>query len=300
MIAPPSELVKNVRALNGDQGVEWLAKLPEIVHDLEVEWAVSVGAPFNNGEYNYVARAVDRNRRPCVVKIAPPRGDRDHFSEAKYLALSQGRGAVALLAHDPDRMAMLIERAIPGKTLTKTFEDREPDSIEPAIEVLRSTSRAIPADLSDVILLDDWFDGLRRSGGTAFPAAHAEKALDIYDRLRRQTEFIGYLHGDFHPDNIVSADRAPFLLIDPKGMIGHLGYEIAVFLNNFHWWQDEAPDIRERLDVAIRQFANAFEMSELELREWAFAQMVLAAWWTFDEMPENYTNDVAKADIWDV
>ena len=129
---------------------------------------------------------------------------------------------------------------------------------------------------------------------------YAEKALAIYETLRNQPEFVGYLHGDFHPDNIVSATREDFLLIDPKGMIGHLGYEIAVFLNNFHWWQDEAPDIRPRLASAIQTFSDAFGISPSELREWAYAQMVLSAWWTFDEMPDLYDNEVAKADIWDV
>jgi streptomycin 6-kinase len=271
-----------------------------VLRQLEDEWKITVQEPFLNGEYNYVARALTDDDHACVIKVAPPRNDRDHFGEAKYLRISNGKGVVRLLRHDPERMAMLIERAIPGETLTRTFETREPDSIEPAIELLRSTSREIPEDRGEIILLDLWFDGLRRSGGTTFPGEYADKALEIYDRLSPQTEFAGYLHGDFHPENVVSATRGDFLLIDPKGMIGHLGYEIAVFLNNFHWWQEEVPDIRERLRVAIDQFAAAFMISPAELREWAFAQMVLSAWWVFDEMPNLYDNEVAKADIWDV
>lgn len=296
----PSELVRNTRALSGEEAEPWIAAIPQLITFLEIEWDIAVGDAFVNGEYNYVARAVYRNGGPCVIKIAPPRNDDDHFSEAKYLGIANGEGAVRLLAHDREHMAMLIETAIPGKTLTDTFEGNEPASVQPAIDLLGSTSRKIPSDLSEIILLNDWFDGLRRYSGTAFPKEYAEKALTIYADLSRQTERIGYLHGDFHPDNIVSAERAPFLLIDPKGMIGHIGYEIAVFLNNFHWWQEDEPDIRERLSGAIRQFAEAFGIKERELRQWAFAQMVLSAWWTFDEMPDIYNNDVAKADIWDV
>jgi len=36
------------------------------------------------------------------------------------------------------------------------------------------------------------------------------------------------------------------------------------------------------------------------LRQWAYAQMVLGAWWMYDEMSEIYDNEVVKADIWDV
>ena len=107
-------------------------------------------------------------------------------------------------------------------------------------------------------------------------------------------------HGDFHPGNIVSAKRAPYLVIDPKGMIGHIGYETAVFLNNYHWWQEDAPEIRDRLNIAIEKFSVALDLDPFELRQWAFSQMVLSAWWTFDEMPGIYNNEVAKADIWDV
>jgi hypothetical protein len=51
---------------------------------------------------------------------------------------------------------------------------------------------------------------------------------------------------------------------------------------------------------AIERFAEAFDMETAELRHWAFVQMVLGAWWTFDEMPSLYDNEVAKADIWEV
>jgi len=98
----------------------------------------------------------------------------------------------------------------------------------------------------------------------------------------------------------VTATRERFLAIDPKGIVGHLGYDIAVFLNNLLWWQKNSPGLREFLDGAIRQFAEALEFQDRELREWAYASMVIGAWWTYDEMPEHYDNEVALADIWDV
>jgi streptomycin 6-kinase len=109
-----------------------------------------------------------------------------------------------------------------------------------------------------------------------------------------------YLHGDLHHENILSATREPYLAIDPKGIVGHVGYEIAVFLNNHHWWLEGDEDIPKKLDHAVQQFSEAFEISPDDLRRWAYAQMVLSAWWTFDEMPDIYNNEVALADIWDV
>ena len=98
----------------------------------------------------------------------------------------------------------------------------------------------------------------------------------------------------------MTATREPFLAIDPKGIVGNLGYDIGVYLNNFIWWNGTRPDLTSRLNIVVAQFAEAFEIEPNELRKWAYAQMVLSAWWMFDEMPDIYDNEVVKADVWDV
>ena len=128
---------------------------------------------------------------------------------------------------------------------------------------------------------------------------YSRKALEFYQKLTSGTQRV-YLHGDFHPGNIVTATREPYLIIDPKGIVGSLGYDIAVFLNNMHWWLHQTADLKARLEAALHGFADAFGMSETELKQWAYAVQVLGAFWTFDEMPAIYSGGVVKADIWDV
>lgn len=106
------------------------------------------------------------------------------------------------------------------------------------------------------------------------------------------------MQGDYHLGNVVTAERAEFLAIDPKGIVGHVGYDIAVFLINLRGWQEKNGDVFELIANAIAQFANAFEMSETEIREWTFATMVIGAWWNFDDMRELYDATVAMPDIW--
>jgi len=295
----PGELVKHVTGMLGSVGEKWLSDLPPAIERLEQQWSVVVGDPFAAIEFNYVAAAVRNDGTDAVVKIAPPFDSQEGFSEAAFLRHKRGLGCVRLLAEDRELRAMLIERALPGENFTDHFRDREPESVLPAIKVLGALQGPPPGDLSDVIYLDDWFDGMKRYPSTGFPHRYAEKALELYDHLSKGREHT-YLHGDFHPGNIVTATREPFLAIDPKGILGHLGYEIAVFLNNFHWWQETLDDVHERLDSAVDQFSQASPLSELELRQWAFAQMVLGAWWTYDEMPDLYDNEVNKADIWGI
>jgi len=297
---PPAELVTHVTAICGRAGEEWLNALPKLVGDLERLWSIKARAPFAAGEFNFVAPAVREGGELCVLKISPPYKTIEIFGEAAFLKSRDGNGAVRLLAEDKTRLAILIEYAAPGKNLAEQFAENKAGAVEPAIDVLKAILQAPPADSNGIKTLDDWFDGLRKSLATEFPVAYTKKALGIYDTLSAQTEQTFYLHGDYHPGNVVTATRAPYLAIDPKGIIGHIGYEIAVFLNNLHWWQETEPDVKARLDRAIFQFSNAFGIDPVELRQWAFAQMVLGAWWSFDEMPEYYSNEVAKADVWDV
>lgn len=293
------ELVAHVTAICGRRGEEWLENLPDIISRLEDQWSVSILKPFPAIEFNFVAPALRNGSEAVVVKISPPYEHQESRSEATYLRTHDGEGVVRLLAEDRHLDAILLERAIPGKNLTELFAENESACLFPAVEILKRIAGPVTADLGDVIMLDHWFDGLRRASSTRFPPDYVEKALELYDNLLRDQPNL-YLHGDFHPANIVSAQRSPYLAIDPKGIVGPLGYDIAVFLNNYHWWQEMCVDIRDRLEVAVRTFSEAFGINVITLRRWAFAQMVLSAWWTFDEMPELYEKDVEKSDIWDV
>lgn len=296
----PADLVTHVTAICGPSGVEWLDALERTVSELEELWTIRVLEPFAAGEFNFVAPARGLSGDRCVLKIAPPFDPVEIHGEADYLRSRNGEGAVKLIDEDPDRRAILVEHALPGKNLAELFEDDQMSALPPAIDVLRSILAPAPKPGDGVKTLDEWFDGLRRYPSTNFPADYAEKALTIYEELRAQPGRTFYLHGDLHPGNIVSATRSPYLAIDPKGIVGHVGYDIGVFLNNFHWWQETLPDIHERLDFAVSEFASAFDIDPTEIRKWAFAQMVLGAWWTFEDMPEFYDNAVAKSDVWNV
>ena len=98
----------------------------------------------------------------------------------------------------------------------------------------------------------------------------------------------------------MTAQGDSYLAIDPKGLIGHIAYDIAVFLNNLHWWQKGKPGVTARLHEALKTFANAFDLNESELREACLAFMVLSAWWNFEEMPERYDDQIVLADVWDI
>ena len=108
------------------------------------------------------------------------------------------------------------------------------------------------------------------------------------------------IHGDFHHTNILANGRNSFTVIDPKGVIGDVRYDIAVFLNNHHGWLARRKAVRDELESAVMQFADAFATSPEGIRQWGFAQMVLSSYWTFTEGGLFWRKRLASADIWNV
>jgi streptomycin 6-kinase len=296
----PCELVSHVSVGCGERGVAWLRDLPKVMQRLEKLWSLRIGEPFPGIEYNFVAPATREDGEDVVVKIHPPWDPIEIFDEAEYLRARDGDSCVRLLAEEQSLRSIMIERLTPGRTLTELFDKRKMDSLSPAIDVLLRITMPTSAAPADAPTVDRYFRTFERYRETDFPHDYAEKAFDIYNDLSRQTDRTFYIHGDFHPANVVNSDRGPYLAIDPKGVVGHIGYEIACFLNNFHWWQEDDPDVRSKLAVAVQEFSTAFDIPEIELRQWAYAQMVIGAWWNYADMPGLYDGSVVKADIWDV
>ncbi|MEQ1763229.1 MAG: aminoglycoside phosphotransferase family protein [Pyrinomonadaceae bacterium] len=296
---PPDELVTHVTAICGDAGVAWLADLPLTVAMLEEKWGVTTKAAFEKGEYNFVAPARSESV-DAVLKVSPPYPTIEIFAEAEFLRNLNGKGAARLLEVDAVNRAILIERIRPGVTMDVHFADDPFACVEPAIKVLKSILARPPYPPAEAQLFYDWHYRFQRALDSEFPYEYANKALTIFDRFFQDDGRTFHLHGDFHPGNVISSGEEDFVVIDPKGLVGHVAYDISVFLNNLHWWQKRMDGIQERLFQAARQFGDAFGMDERTIREAAYAGMVIGAWWNFEDMPELYNNEVVLADIWDV
>jgi streptomycin 6-kinase len=295
----PRKFVENTISLCGEVGREWLESLPSVIAQLEKDWDIIVGRHFLNLSYNYVANAALLNGKAAVLKIALPLNKPEIGSEAAYLKTLDGKGVVRALNFDDSRKALLMERVSPGANL-KSFCKKDPDSaVQIAIDALSKVLRPVESDSGSFAKLDNWFAGLERAIGTGFPQEYAEKALQLYKELRTSDDRLFLTHGDLHHENIISSYRERFLLIDPKGLIGHFGYDIGVFLNNHHWWLDDDTRVPARLDRAVKDFAGAFHMEEAIVRKWAFCQMVLSWWWTFDGEGAA-AEELGLSEIWNI
>jgi len=295
----PVRFTEIITGLYADAGTQWLADLPKIVNKIAENWSLAVEQPFPNLSYNFVAPCVCADGSRAVLKIGFCAENSEIFNEAKFLKIFDGEGTVKLLRFDKNYCALLLERLIPGENLTRLCQTNDVQATSIAIGVMRKIWRTPPKN-HDFPMLEKWTDGLKRAAKTEFPIQFIRKAQDYFEELNAPSKQKFLLHGDLHHENILSAQREPYLIIDPKGIVGDIGYEISVYLNNQANWVSGLPDSREKLNRCVNQFAEAFEIEPRNLRKWAFAQQVLGVWWTLEDNGKNWKNDLALAEIWEV
>lgn len=295
----PEKLTQNISGLFGAKGEKWLADLPEIIREISAEWSLTIDKTFPNLSFNYVASCVDKMGEKYVLKIGVPETDSPVLSEKRALEAFGGKGAVKLLKFDARLCAMLLERAMPGKTLSEVCGEDYGEAVEIAIEVMRKLPRN-PPDKSEFVNLETWINALNRAVKINFEPEKVCKAQKFFAELVEPFERKILLHGDIHFDNILTARREPYLLIDPKGIVGEIAYEIAVFLNDLAGWTAHLSNQKKILASAVESFSQAFAVSTADLRKWAYAFAVLSAWWMLEDFGKGWEAQILRADIWEV
>ncbi len=71
-------------------------------------------------------------------------------------------------------------------------------------------------------------------------------------------------------------------------------------MNNPRGWLLTNPDRRKIMQRRVEQFAEAFEIEPRDLREWAYAEAVLSAWWTIEDGGSDCEKWLACAEIWEI
>lgn len=295
----PEQFARNIVGLYGVKGEKWLADLPEILLQASGKWRLSKDVrPFRNLTFNFVAVCDDEpTGAEVVLKIGVPEENSSIRREKNALEAFDGKGAVKVLAFDENLCAMLLEKVAPGETLAEVFPADEIKAVRAAVETIKKLPRR-PANKSEFPPLENWTEDLAKAQKTTFEPQKVSEARRIFKDLREPPENRLLLHGDVHFDNILSARREPFLLIDPKGCVGEIGYEIAVFLNDLAGWTNHLPNQKAVLRQAVEIFSESFNLEISELNRWAFAQAILAAWWMFEDFGRDWENYVACAKMW--
>ena len=285
MLIVPENFARLMIELFGEEGRSWLGRLPALLAACQDRWNLRIGAPFSNLSFNYVAPAIRVDGTQVIVKI----GLTDEFpSQSEALRHFAGHGMARLLAYDEQNRMMLLERLRPGKSL-RTVESDEV-AISAAVDVMRQLWRPLPQQHYPFPTVSDWGEGFGRirdlyAGGIGpFPSATMfDRAERLYAELSTSMAEPVLLHGDLHQDNILSAEREPWLAVDPKGVIGEPAYETGAILRNF--WPDilSIPDPKSLMRRRIDQLAAELGFEQERIYAWSFAQAVLSVLWSIED-----------------
>lgn len=294
-ITIPDVLARNVREVWADDGERWLAGLPGLIEEVARDWGLTIGAPYPLS-FHWVCAVTRADGSAAVLKLGVPAG---HLAmQAQALRIYDGHGAVRLLAHDLARGALLLERAEPGRSVAALVPDRDEEATAALIGAGRRLHQRPPTGctLPDLRKESESFRAhLRRfPGDDPLPRHLVKHAGGLFDELCAGATERLVLHGDLHHDNVLSAQREPWLAIDPFGVVGDPGYDCGAMLYNPDPWRREE-DLLRLVPARIDQLADGFGLPIERVVAWGFVMGVLSEVWTAQDggTPGSRALDVA-------
>jgi len=262
-------------------GAAWLERLPRLVAECVELWSLRLGEPFE-AHISFVAPADLPDGRRAVLKVnfPEPEGER----EPDALLHWDGEGAVRLLAHDPGRRALLVERCEPGTQLWHVADEEEANRA--AAAVLRRLWRPPPERHGFRLLAVQaagWAEELparwERLGRPFERALLEETAAFLREAGPSQGEPV-VLHQDLHGGNVLRAAREPWLAIDPKPLVGEREFDTASLLRDRRPELVNDPGAAARVRGRLDQLAADLDLDRERMRGWGVAHALA---WNGDE-----------------
>jgi streptomycin 6-kinase len=205
---------------------EWRQQVPDLLARIAEDWDLQVGEPYSGGWAGHAARVRTSDGKSAALKLIWPHRESEY--EAEALELWDGDGAVRLLRRNTEGTALLLERCEPGAFLSTLELDAALDVYVALLPRLWKTAGAPFHALAEESLL--WLESLPREweqAGRPFERALVEAALEAIDELAPTQGEQVLLHQDLHALNVLSAEREPWLAIDPKPLVGEREFGIA-------------------------------------------------------------------------
>ena len=248
-------------------------------------WDLRLDGPLARGMASVVWPVLRADGTPAALKLQPISED----SAAAPLGLRTwaGNGIVRLLDHDPDSGAQLLERLDATRPLSSVADDSDTAAMGILAELLARLV-AVPAPpgvrrLADIAaaMLDQvpgavpaLRDPYERELVRTCAAAVAELAGEAGDRL---------LHWDLHYDNILAAQREPWLAIDPEPLAGDPGFDLWPALDSRWDVVVASGDVRR---AVLRRFDLLTEVLGLDRERaigWTLGRVLQNALWDIED-----------------
>ncbi|WP_371497116.1 aminoglycoside phosphotransferase family protein [Kitasatospora sp. NBC_00374] len=281
-ITVPERLTETVRLWEGAAGLDWLAELPARFEeqlarrDLVLDRICEPGGRISL--VGYVHRADDL--APAVLKLGMV--NRETAQEHAALTRWAGRGAVLLLAAEPAHGVLLLERLhgdIPLRSLAEAKAMLEAAGLLQRLWVAPGDDHPFTSVGERVGQLAELIREQRELPGAAEARSLIDEALETAGALLADQPESLLLHGDFHHGNVLAADRAPWLAIDPRPLVGERAYDLARLARDRLDTLAGSPGQRGALRRRLHQLADAVEVDRDRLRGWTLFRTVEAGLW---------------------
>ena len=275
------ELARQRALSNGAVGGRWLDALPGVVGELVEQWGLALGEPHAGGTAAFVVGAVDGDGRDVVLKVAMVLDDDDAELYRRSVLthdLAGGRGCVALLAHDDERSALLLERlgpnldalGMPVPEILDTVTTALHDFWRPAVPGVD-----LPSGAEQAAWLARFIEATWESLGRPCEQAVIERALELCERRASELDpaTAVLVHGDAHGWNTLSAGDGAFKLVDPEGLWSEREHDLGILSREYNLPLldgDTAWLVRARAEL----LAAAGDADPQRTWEWGFIERV--------------------------
>lgn len=261
--------------IHGEAGRAFVAGLPDLAAGFLRRWGLRIDGPPMHGLCALVLPVRAADGTPAVLKLQLL--DEETAGEPVALRVWNGDHAVRLLRHDEPTGTLLLERLAAHRPLSRVEDARTavrvvagllarltsvpaPPGLRKLGRVARSLLERTPGALARI----PEPDGRRLTADCA--AAVREVAAEPGNRL---------LHWDLHYDNVLAADRAPWLAIDPKPLAGDPGFELwPALINRF-----DPDDVRRRFDT----MTGVMGLDRDRARAWTLGRLLQNTLWRTED-----------------
>jgi streptomycin 6-kinase len=240
---------------------KWREALPDLVASCCKEWGLRVGEQYAPGAAGYAAPAELRDGTRAVLKVGVPH--REAEQEADALERWDGDGAVRVLARDDERWALLLERAEPGTSLSES-----PDALDVLIGLLPRLWKSGEGFHTLEDETGHWVDEIERD---VEDRRLREAALHYIRELAPAQGEQVLVHQDLHGENVLAAQREPWLVIDPKPLSAEREFQAASIVRSSELGHSKR-EVLYRLD----RLTSELGLDRERARGWTIAQTV--AW----------------------
>jgi streptomycin 6-kinase len=267
MIIVPDDFATATIAREGEAGRRWVEDLPRWVQALCERWDLAVDGALMHGYLGLVV-PVRRGEEPFALKVSWI--DESTADEAAALSAWKGRGAVRLLAAESECAAMLLEWLDSRRSLNDVGIE---EAVTVAGRLLCRLAIAAPPGFRSLRLVAEQLAGTLPERwdryGRPMPRKLMERARSLARELGASAGNL-LVNYDLHYADVLAGEREPWLVVDPKVVVGDAEFGVAQLL----WRRLEEMQAQGGLEYYFCALTEAAGLDPERARAWTAVRCV--------------------------